>query len=77
MPTVTLNPYAVLRKPPLAIGEDGYSYRSLIVEVVLSGEATWRGDDGSQLSIRWGPDQKSSDEAKGPKSTGAAQTGKL
>jgi hypothetical protein len=62
MPTVTLNPYAVLRKPPLSIGQDGYSYRGLIVQVDLSGEATWRGDDGSQLSIRWGPDQNSSDE---------------
>jgi hypothetical protein len=62
MPDVILNPYAVLRKPPLSIGQDGYAYRGLAVQVHLSGEATWRADDGSEVSISWGPVQESSDE---------------
>jgi hypothetical protein len=58
MPRVVLNPCAVLGKPPLTMGQDGYAYRGLAVQVDLSGGATLRADDGSEVSISWGPDPK-------------------
>jgi len=62
MPRIVLNPCAVLGKPPLTMGQDGYAYRGLALEVDLSGGATLRADDGSEVSINWGPGPKSSED---------------
>jgi hypothetical protein len=47
IPAPTLDPHAVLTPPPLAIGQDGYAYRSLKLDVNLPG-GTWRAADGYQ-----------------------------
>jgi hypothetical protein len=50
----TLNPNAVLTKPPLKLGQDGYVFRGFGVQVDVSTEITRTGDDGSKAVIRWG-----------------------
>jgi hypothetical protein len=60
IPISSLNPHAVLTRPPLTIGKDGYAYRGLILDVDLSVTASWQEADGSQASITWAvppPDQ--------------------
>jgi hypothetical protein len=57
IPAPTLDPHAVLTPPPLAIGQDGYAYRSLKLDVNLPG-GTWRAADGWEVSFAWTtPDQ--------------------
>jgi hypothetical protein len=53
VPYQTLNPNAVLTKPPLKLGQDGYMFRGFGVQVDVSTEITRTGDDGSKAVIRW------------------------
>jgi len=53
-PLALLNPHAILSKPPLKIGQDGYGYRGLSMHIDLSTEVTWTADDGSDVAVSWG-----------------------
>jgi len=57
-----LNPHAILSKPPLKIGQDGYGYRGLSLHIDLSTDITWTADDGSELSVSWGTIKGPSDK---------------
>src|SRR5262245_56821600 len=52
MPVSFLNPYAVLSLPNLAVGQDGYSYRTFSVQTDMSMNIKWRNDDGSEASFK-------------------------
>jgi hypothetical protein len=53
VPSQTLNPHAVLAKPPLKLGLDGYVFRGFGLHVDISTEITRTGDDGSKSVITW------------------------
>jgi hypothetical protein len=53
VPVQMLNPYAVLTKPPLKLGPDGYVFRGFALQVDISTEITRTGDDGSKGVITW------------------------
>jgi hypothetical protein len=54
VPVTLLNPHAVLTRPPLTIGGDGYAYRGFALGVDVSAELRWRGPDWSETAIAWG-----------------------
>jgi len=53
VPSHTINPHAVLTKPPLKLGSAGYVFRGFAVQVDLSTEITRTADDGSKAVFRW------------------------
>jgi hypothetical protein len=49
---LNLNP-SILNFPKLAIGRDGYVYRTFSTQADLSMNIRWRNDDGSEASFKW------------------------
>jgi hypothetical protein len=53
VPLTFLNPYTVLNLPKLTLGQDGYAYRSFVMQTDLSIDVNWRNDDGSEAAFKW------------------------
>jgi hypothetical protein len=53
VPLSVLNPHTVLKRPNLPIGQDGYKYRSFVMQTDLSTHVKWRNDDGSEGHFKW------------------------
>jgi hypothetical protein len=57
VPRNVLNPHAVLKQPPLTIGKDGYTYRSVGLEVDVSSTVTWQDPNGVEHSVTRQPNK--------------------
>ena len=55
VPFQMLNPYAVLKQPPLKLGPGGYVFRGFGVHVEVFTEITRTRDDGSKDVFTWDP----------------------
>jgi hypothetical protein len=51
LPNTVLNPHAVLSRPPLGFGLDGYAYRGFGVSGDLAGDVVRRDDDGTETTV--------------------------